>query len=454
METHNLEWKQTWHDEYLNTICGFANADGGILEIGRHKNGEIIGVSNPKKLLEDLPNKTKSAMGIIPTIELQQVNGKQYLTITVQKYTFPVSCNGKYYIRSGTTTQELNGPQLDTFMLKTLGKTWDGVPIPQVKLEDFESDAFKAFRKMAIGSNRMTEADLRINDKMLLDNLNLTEPNYLKRAAIMLFHQTPEQYVIGTSVKIGYFKTAADLSYQDEIHGPLITLADKVVNLVYLKYFKGFISYKGIHRIETYPIPRSAFREAVLNAIVHKDYSTGNPIHIHIYKNKVLIYNDGKLPENWTIKDLFTTHTSKPYNPLIANTFFRSGQIEAWGRGIEKILEACKEQNMPKPFFRIRPNEVMIGFNTNNTASQETSQENKDGITILQSRVLELMRSNPKITAKIIAKEIGIAPRNVQAHISVLKKSGLIERVGSTKRGQWIAKQYTVSEKRQCPNIQ
>ena len=382
-------------------------------------------------------------MGIIPTIEIRQENTKQYLVITVQKYAFPISCNGKYYIRSGTTTQELNGTQLDTFMLKTLGRTWDSVSIPHVKFEDFESDAFKAFRKMATGNNRMTETDLRINDKMLLDNLNLTEQDYIKRAAIMLFHQNPQQYVVGASVKIGYFNTPADLSYQDEIQGPLITMADKVVELVYLKYFKGTISYKGIHRIETYPVPRAAFREAVLNAIVHKDYSTGNPIHIHIYTDKVLIYNDGKLPENWTIEDLFTAHTSKPYNPLIANTFFRSGQIEAWGRGIAKILEACKEQNMPEPFYRVRSNEVMIGFNTK-TASQETSQETSQenngrssGVSVLQDRIIELMQNNPKITAKIIAKEIGIAPRNVQTHISTLKKLGLIERTGSTKSGQW-----------------
>jgi predicted HTH transcriptional regulator len=69
----------------------------------------------------------------------------------------------------------------------------------------------------------------------------------------------------------------------------------------------------------------------------------GNPIHIHVYPDKVLIYNDGRLPEKWTVEDLFASHTSKPYNPLIAGAFFRSGQIEEWGRGIEKITNACKE---------------------------------------------------------------------------------------------------------------
>jgi len=89
---------------------------------------------------------------------------------------------------------------------------------------------------------------------------------------------------------------------------------------------------------------------------------TDNPIHIHIYPDKVSIYNNGKLPETWTVEDLFLPHTSKPYNPLIAGTFFRSGQIEAWGRGVEKITEACKSWGKPEPFYRVWANEVMIGL--------------------------------------------------------------------------------------------
>ena len=265
---------------------------------------------------------------------------------------------------SGSTTQELTGSALDEFMLRKQGKTWDGVPVPYVKFDDFESDAFKVFRRKAVASARLTAQDLEITDEMLLKNLRLVEGDYLKRAALLMFHQDPENWVPGAYLKIGFFENSVDLLHQDEIHGPLITMADKAEDSVYLKYFKGIISYEGLQRIENYPIPRQAFREAVLNAIIHRDYSTGNPIHIHIYPDKVLIYNDGKLPETWTVEDLLSPHTSKPYNPLIAGTFFRSGQIEAWGRGVEKITEACKSWGKPEPFYRIWANEVMIGFNT------------------------------------------------------------------------------------------
>ena len=438
VENQNLEWKQSWHDDYLTTLCGFANASGGVMEIGRQNNGEIIGVPKIKKLLEDLPNKIRSAMGIIPSIDVLESDGRQYISITIKQYSFPISCNGKYYLRSGSTTQQLSGAELDGFILRVQGKTWDSVPVPYVKFADFESDAFKAFRRKAIASARLTAQDLEITDEMLLRNLRLVEGDYLKRAAILLFHQDPENWMPGAYIKIGFFENTADILYQDEIHGPLITMADKAEDLVYLKYFKGIISYEGLQRIETYPIPRQAFREAVLNAVIHRDYSTGNPIHIHIYPDRVLIYNDGRLPENWTVEDLLSAHTSKPYNPLIALSFFRSGQIEAWGRGVEKITNSCKSWGKPEPFYRVRSNEVMLEFDTEKQFGEKFPEKFPENET--QQKIIKMMIANPKVSRDTIAAEIGITTRGVQKSINALKALGLVERIGTAKGGHWVVK--------------
>lgn len=444
MENQNLEWKETWRDEYMKTLCAFANTVGGTLEIGRNDNGEIVSLADTRKLLEDLPNKIKNAMAIVANIVAHTADGNNYITITVGAYPFPISYHGIYYIRSGSTTQELTGNALDEFMLRKQGKTWDGVPVPYVSFEEFESDAFKAFRRKAIASARLTAQDLEITDEMLLKNLRLIENGYLKRAALLIFHQDPENWVPGAYLKIGFFENAADLLHQDEIHGPLITMADKVEDLVYLKYFKGIIRYEGLQRIEDYPIPRQAFREAVLNAIIHRDYSTGNPIHIHVYPDKVLIYNDGKLPETWTVEDLFAPHTSKPYNPLIAGTFFRSGQIEAWGRGIEKITNACKDWGKGEPFYQVRSNEVMIGFNTESQFGEKFGE--KFGENQSQEKILAIMQRNPKISAKSISEEIGLTIRGVEKAIRSLKTAGLIERVGAAKGGHWKVKKFSINE--------
>jgi len=183
----------------------------------------------------------------------------------------------------------------------------------------------------ALSSDRLNETDLDITDAELLDSLLLTEGDYLKRAAILLFHENPEKWVLGAYVKIGYFENGADLIYQDEIHGPLIAMPDKVLEAIYLKYFKGIISYEGIQRVETYPVPRAAMREAILNSIVHRRYETGIPIQIKVFPDKVIIYNDGKLPDNWTVETLLSAHRSEPHNPMIASTFFRSGHDRGVG---------------------------------------------------------------------------------------------------------------------------
>ena len=132
---------------------------------------------------------------------------------------------------------------LKEFMLRKQDKTWDGVPVPFVKPEDLESDAFRVFRKKALESTRLTKEDLEIDDTALLQNLSLVEGKYLKRAAILLFHQNPEHLVPGAFVKIGYFENGADIVCQDEIHGTLISMPDKVIETLYLKYFKGYISF-------------------------------------------------------------------------------------------------------------------------------------------------------------------------------------------------------------------
>ena len=140
----------------------------------------------------------------------------------------------------------------------------------------------------------------------------------------------------------------------DEVHGPLIEQVDKTVDLVYTKYMKALIAYEGIQRVEQFMFHKDAFREILLNAIVHKDYSSCNPIRISVYEDKIYIWNDGEMPLNLnSTEKLFMKHSSKPYNPKLANIFFKSGMIEAWGRGFEKIKEACGLYDGPLPEYEI-----------------------------------------------------------------------------------------------------
>jgi ATP-dependent DNA helicase RecG len=125
-------------------------------------------------------------------------------------------------------------------------------------------------------------------------------------------------------------------------------MADKVMNLLDTKYLIRPISYEGLQRIEGLEYPEQALREAILNSIIHKDYSRTN-VFLSVYDDRLVIWNPGELPETLTIERLKEKHGSEPRNRLIANAFFMAGYIESWGRGIEIMLEGCKQYNIPEP---------------------------------------------------------------------------------------------------------
>lgn len=354
-ENQITEWKQSWHNDYYKWICGYANAYGGTLYIGKNDDGVVIGMDKVKKLLEDIPNKTMDIMGIMVNVNQYEENGLDYLEIIVEPYPYPINLRGRYYFRSGSTKKEFKGAALNKFLLERQGKRWDGVPVPNVSADDLKTDTFDFFRKKAEKSKRLEPEDLEGNNQELMESLNLflEEEQMLKRAAILLFHSNPEKYVTGAFIKIGFFESDEDLKYQDEVHGNLLEQAEQTLSLLKTKYDVAKITYSNFDgtRDEKFTFPQDAIREAVMNAIAHKDYSSGIPIQISVYNDKVIFWNEGQLPENWTVEKLSSKHPSKPFNPDIANTLFRAGYIESWGRGTIKMIKACKEHKIAPPVF-------------------------------------------------------------------------------------------------------
>lgn len=379
-ENQHVEWKESWRDEFLKWISGFANAQGGVLVIGKNDRGKVVGVANAAKLLEEIPNKVRDLLGILVQVNLHTKKKLQYLEIVVEPYPYPVSYKGQYFYRSGSTKQELKGYALDKFLLGKQGKRWDGVPVPGVSAKDLDKNAIDRFRERASGSSRLSMKILKDDNNQLLEKLHLYEGDYLKRAALLLFHHDPEKYVTGAYVKIGYFETDSDLRYHDEIHGDLFTQVDGTMDLLLSKYLKAEIRYKGVQREERYPVPEEALREALLNAIAHKDYSSNVPIQISVYDDKILFWNNGQLHEGWTVKNLFAKHSSQPYNPDIANVFFRAGMIESWGRGIEKMIDACKKRGAPQPILRYEDYGLWVEFA--NKVAAKTSVKTPEEISV------------------------------------------------------------------------
>jgi ATP-dependent DNA helicase RecG len=255
VENQNTEWKETWRDEYLKWICGFANAQGGTIIIGKNDHGDIIGVPEVTKLMEDIPNKVRDVLGIVVDVNRHRQNGLEFIEIRVDPYPYPVNYKGQYHYRSGSTKQELKGTALNKFILQKTGRHWDSIPVLNVTINDLDSRAFDNFRKRAARSKRVEESVLRENNVSLLEHLRLIENQNLKRAAVLLFHPDPEKFITGAYIKIGFFENQVDLLYQDEIHGTLFEQVEKTMDLLLTKYMRAIVSYEGIGRIE-YNVPQ------------------------------------------------------------------------------------------------------------------------------------------------------------------------------------------------------
>ncbi|MFW5728619.1 MAG: helix-turn-helix domain-containing protein, partial [Spirochaetota bacterium] len=182
-ENQSVEYKQTWRNEYLKWICGFANANGGVLEIGKDDPGTVVGLEDAQRLLEELPNKVLSGLGIVVDVDLVPEGGVSFIRVTVEPYPYPVSYRGAYYFRSGSTNQQLTGAALDQFILRKQGRHWDDVPQPGLTVDAFDPGAFRAFRERAVASGRAQVEQQADNAAEILDGLRLREADRLKRAA-------------------------------------------------------------------------------------------------------------------------------------------------------------------------------------------------------------------------------------------------------------------------------
>ena len=361
-EKKNVEWKARWKDEYLEWICGLANAQGGRIYIGCKDNGEVVGVPDAKKLMEGIPDKVRDAMGIIVDVNLLEKDGLSYLEIDVPACPVCISCKGIYYYCNDGTKQKLSGPALESFFLRRRGVSWDNMPFPLFRMEDVSDSEVERFRRLAAKRGRIAPDLLTEPKEVLLQKLHLVNNGYLTNAAMLLFAKDPQDWQQGAYIKIGYFESDADLLYQDEIHGSLLEQVDKAIEVICLKYMRAKISCEGIRRIKRYFVPEAALREALLNAVCHKRYESCIPIQVSIYKDRLYVANVGVLPKTWATDNLYGKQEARPYNPNVAAVMYDAGFIESWGRGVERIRSACAAYGLPEPEYTVHPWDIMIKF--------------------------------------------------------------------------------------------
>jgi len=431
-ESQTTEYKSSWRDEYLKIICAFANTDGGELIIGVDDRYKVIGVSNARRLSEDLPNKIRSKLGIIPSVNVETENGKEIICIKVSPFSVPVSYDGKYYVRSGSTTQEVKGNELMQFLLKKTGRTWDSLTC-KANFSDIETSAVEDFKSLAkdrIPSISKLDSieKIFVNLKLIADNEEMTN------AGVLLFGENPQKFFISAKTRVGRFKTSTTDAIDTVIaEGNLFKQLEKVLEAI-KKHLNLKFEIKDIQRQDVWDYPIEAIREAVINALIHKDYLSTAEIQIRIYDDKIWIWNPGKLPPQLTIEDLKREHSSYPRNPLIANVFYLAGFVEKWGSGTRRIVDLCKAQGLPEPEYKEEQGGFSVWFYKDIYTEDNLR---KMGLNERQIKAVMYVKEKGKITNKEYQTICNVKKRQGTNDLLELERKEIFKRIGTTGRGTY-----------------
>jgi len=433
METQNIEYKPSWRDEYLKVIVAFANKDGGELIVGVDDNGNPIGVKKSKKLLEDIPNKIRNKLGLIPSVKIEKVGDKDIIHIFIKPCSVSMSHNGKYYIRSGSNSFELKGEELTNFLIEKSGKTWDEFVEEKAGFDDIDIKTIDEFKKYAV--DRIPSIVAEKDYQTILEKLNLKENKKLKKAAILLFGKNPQRFYPAAYLKIGKFLTKTEIQSSDIVEGNLFEQITHALEILRTKYLISKIKFEGIHRREILEYPYEALREAIINALIHRNYIGASSIQIRVYNDRLVIMNEGKLPPEVPVEKLKTEHLSKPRNTLLADVFYKAGFIESWGRGTIKIMEKCQEQGLPEPDFEEDHGVMKVVF-----YKDKFTEDNlrKSGISERQIKAVMYVKEKGKITNKEYRELTGLSDEGARLDLIELSKRNLIQPIGKGRSAHYI----------------
>ena len=277
-ESQNIEYKESWRDEYLKWICGFANAQGGRIYIGIDDNQQVVGVADTKRLMEDIPYKIVNYLDIVADVNLLHKEDKDYIEIAVQPCNLPIAYHGIYHYRSGSTKQELKGAALQQFLLRKMGHSWDDIENERATLDDIDRQAIDFFLRKAVDAGRMPVDSLNETTEKVLSNLNLIGgEGKLRNAALLLFGKNPAKFFTSVQFRIGRFgRDEADLMFQDVVDGNIIQMTDRVIEVLKSK------NDDPLNDPLNDPLKLSSLEKDILKLIVKDNQSTYDNLAISL----------------------------------------------------------------------------------------------------------------------------------------------------------------------------
>ena len=425
-EGHNIEFKESFSSSIAREMCAFANANGGKILLGVSDDGEIRGIIISNNLISRIYDVARNSD---PQLKIEVSRIGNILIVDVREGTDkPYTINGKFYVRQGTNSQQLQRDEIRRFFQEEGLILFDEKPNYDFDLEkDSDETTFRTFLEMTRTSPILEKYDI-------LENLGLLKKGYLTNAGVLLFSKRVTKFLLNATITCVLFQGRDKYKILDrkEFDGDLYTNYQDTVAYLQSKLNTEYI-IKGGPREEKLELPESALREAILNAIAHRNYFLNTDIQVYIFSDRVEIVNPGGLPTGMSYADL--GKKSMPRNFLLFGLMQRMGLVEKVGTGIMRMNHAMEEYKLEKPVIEADENWFTIIFNRRSEKWSEKWSEK--GLTERELEIITGIKKNPRVSRQKLSEILGINPSAVQKHMDKLKDKGLLERVGSAKGGYW-----------------
>jgi ATP-dependent DNA helicase RecG len=449
-ESRNLEFKESLSvkDEIGESISAFSNSCNGKILIGISNSGEIKGVQIGEKTIEGLANfiKQNTDNSIYPDIKVEKINNKNIIIIEVKEADEkPVFFRGKAYKRIGNSNHKLSASEIRKMAKESTKSYWDEQICEEARLEDIDENKVMWFLKKA-REERGLKIEENISTKEILMKLRLLKNEKLTNTAILLFGKEPQKFFLQAEAKCIRFKGNKPVKpYIDfqTISGSVFDVVNGIEDFVLKNIKKAIWLIPGkIERAERYEYPSEAIREAVVNAVAHRDYESVSKIQVRIFDDYLEIWNPGKLPEGWTVEKLKQKHESIPKNPLLFKQLSWVKYVEDVGGGTLDMIEKCKEWNLPEPEFEFTGTSLVVSF-----AKSKFTEEYLNILELnnRQKEAINYINEKGKITRGEYEKVFAVHERQANRELKQLLKLGLIERQGSGYKVYYILSRQKMS---------
>lgn len=449
-ESDRVEFKKTTgqRSEGVRTVCAMLNGVGGFVLFGVTPASKVVGQIVATQMLEDVHNELRRieppAFPDVETVVLG--NGSSVIALRVPSGVGPYAYNGRPYMRNGPTTIVMPQSIYERKLLERSHATnrWENQPAEGVALDELDRAEVARTVDEAIRRGRMEDPSTR-NIRELLVGFRLICHDRLLNAAVVLFGRGAKLLPNYSQcvLKMARFKGRDKTEFLDnrQEHGNAFDLLVRGQ-----RFLRDHLPVAGrivpglFERVDDPLYPPEALREALANALCHRDYAAGGgSVSLALYDDRLEIGSTGPLPFGQTPQDLMKPHPSRPWNPLIASVFHRRGIIESWGRGTLRMAELTQRAGLVAPEIEAGVGEVIVRFRpTSYVAPQRVGHD----LSPLQRQILQALADNgPSALSEVMSQlPPNTVRRTVQENLKLLAQLEQVESAGRRRWTRWKLK--------------